>query len=291
MQWADPGKNFSCHIRSIINLRYRILSQADWKDADLSRNTHCSLIVLTLLIVAGSAVAQEDDGVAGTWGAVIVGSGAQGRCGQPLSLIELEVGGKDPDAEKPTYDVLVTAWISSQRCPTIRKETGKARMVVRGTRVSLSYDKEEWGAEMLVRDGNNMAGINAVGADVEWVRATDLPISLQTGMVRQNLITNMTAERLEELKNEVVASGQTAEDATELAPKLVDGFAGCVVDVAQFQSAVQRLPYDEVLKIFDPISEDQPNSRIVRRLDRTATEMRTRVCFYEVSVGLGVKIM
>jgi hypothetical protein len=101
----------------------------------------------------------------------------------------------------------------------------------------------------------------------------------------------MTAERLEELKNEVVASGQTAEDAAELAPKLVDGFAGCVVDVAQFQSAVQRLPYDEVLKIFDPISEDQPNSRIVRRLDRTATEMRTRVCFYEVSVGLGVKIM
>jgi hypothetical protein len=241
--------------------------------------------------MAVPVVAQDDDGVSGTWDTVIVGSGARGRCGQSLSFVELEVTGRDPDAEKPAYLAIVTAWISSQRCPSIKKETSNARLVVRGTRVSLSYEKEDWGSEMLVRDGDNMAGIDATGVSVEWHRPSVLPVSLQTGIVRQNLIANMAKDKLEELEKEVVASGKSAEEAALMAPELIEGLASCVVDAALMLSAFQRLPYDEVLKIFDPISSDQPNPRVARKLDRTATEMRTRVCFYEVRVGLGVELM
>lgn len=236
-----------------------------------------------------NARAQDDD-LLGTWQIISTLGGAQGRCGSPLSYGELEITAKEVGEKKTVYTGNVTAWMSSQRCLDVVKDTTTARLVARGTRVSLSYGNEEWGSEMLVRDGDTMSGIDANGLEVAWVRPGELPLSLNAPMVKQNIITNMTKERVGELREVLIAGGHDEADVDAIVTTLIDGLATCVIDVAQVQAAVQRLPYDELLKIYDPISGDQPNSRVVRRLDRTAVEARTRACFYEVGDAMDADI-
>jgi len=248
-----------------------------------------SLLLMALLASPGSSVAQEESEFGGTWDIVFTGEVPQGRCGTELTYAELQVTGQVPDTKWPTYEAMVTAWISTQRCLEIAKETSKARLVVRGTRVSLSYENEDWGAEMLVRDGNKLAGIDAEGVAVEWVQPGELPVSLQTAMVRQNIITATKGPKLDELKANFVAMGLADEEIEQLVPKLVEGFADCAVGVAQVQAAVQRLPYDELLKMYDPISEDVANARVARKFDRVAFEARMKACVYELSKRLGIQ--
>lgn len=235
--------------------------------------------------------AQENEDYSGTWAVVLKSPSAVGRCGREIKLTELEITGEVPDTKKLTYEAIATAWVSTERCLSVEKESTKAKLVVRGTRVSLSYEAESWGSEMLVRDGNTLAGIDATGSSLEWVRPGELPLSLQTGMVRQNIVNSMTETQLEKMEADIVADGKSAEEAKQLAPQLVLGFADCIVDVAQVQAAVQRLPYDELLKIYDPISADVANPRVAKRLDSLAVEVRTRACFYEVGEELGAQIL
>jgi len=248
-----------------------------------------SLMLLALLATSASSVAQEEADFGGTWDTIFAGESPRGRCGRELTFVELQVTGQVPDTKWPTYEATVTAWISTQRCLEIEKESSKAKLVVRGTRVSLSYENEDWGAEMLVRDGNKMAGIDSDGVSVEWVQPGELPVSLQTAMVRQNIITAMKGPKLDELKAEFAAIGLSDEDVEQLVPKLVEGFADCAVGVIQVQAAVQRLPYDEVLKMYDPISEDVANPRVARKLDQVAVEARMKSCVYEVSKKPGIQ--
>ncbi len=245
-------------------------------------------MLMALLAIPCLSAAQEEADIGGSWSTVFTGETSQGRCGRELSYAELQVIGKVPDTKWPTYDAMATAWISTSRCLEVAKESSKAKLVVRGTRVSLSYENEDWGGEMLVLDGNKMSGIDAEGVSIEWIQPGALPVSLQTAMVRQNIITAMTGPKLDELKAKFAASGVSAGDIEQMLPKLVEGLADCVVDVAQVQAAVQRLPYDEILKMYDPISEDVANPRVARRLDRVATEARMKSCSYELSVKLGV---
>ena len=244
-----------------------------------------------LFLTKGSLSAQENEDYFGTWATVLKSDAAMGRCGREITLTELEVTGEVPDTKKLTYEAIATAWVSSERCLTVTKDSTKAKLVVRGTRVSLSYEAESWNSEMLVRDGNTLAGIDSNGTSLEWVQPGELPVSLQTGMVRQNIVNSMTETRLEKLQSDIVADGKSAEDAQQLAPQLVLGFANCIVDVAQVQAAVQRLPLDELLKIYDPISGDVANPRVVKKLDSLAVEVRTRACFYEVGEQLGAQIL
>lgn len=239
----------------------------------------------------GSLSAQENADYSGTWAAVLKSETAMGRCGKAITLAELEITGEVPDTSKLTYEAIATAWVSSERCLAVTKDSTKAKLVVRGTRVSLSYEEENWGSEMLVRDGNTLAGIDSNGASLEWVQHGELPVSMQTGMVRQNIINSMTETRLEKLESDIVAGGRSEEDAKQIAPQLVLGFANCIVDVAQVQAAVQRLPLDELLKIYDPISGDVANPRVVKKVDQLAVEVRTRACFYEVGEELGAQIL
>ena len=248
-------------------------------------------MLFVFLAVPGYLAAQENDDYSGTWAAVLKSSAAQGRCGRKITLAELEVTGEVPDTKRLTYEAIVTVWDSTERCLTVTKASSKAKLVVRGTRISLSYENEDWGSEMLVRDGNTLAGIDARGSSLEWTRPGELPVSLQTAMVRQNIVNSMTETRLEKLQEDIVADGKSAEDAKQLAPRLVLGFANCIVDVAQVQAAIQRLPLDELLKIYDPISSDVANPRVTKRLDKLAVEVRTRACFYEVGEELGTQIL
>lgn len=226
----------------------------------------------------------------GTWSAVFRGETAQGRCGRELSLVELEVLAEVPDTKRPTYEAMAHAWVSSERCLDVKKEFSKARLVVRGTRVSLSYEAEGWGSEMLVRDGPLLSGIDANGVTIEWHQPPELPISVSRNMVRQNIITNMTSDRIEELRDALIEDGNTQDETNELVSSLIGGLATCVVDVAQVQAAVQRLPFDELLKMYDPISGDEPNPRVVRRVDRYSIEARTRACFFEVAEAAGADV-
>ncbi len=235
------------------------------------------------------AVAQEEADIGGTWSMVFTGETSQGRCGRELNYAELHIIGKVPNTKWPTYEAMATAWNSSSGCLAVEKETSKAKLVVRGTRVSLSYEDEDRGGEMLVRDGNKMSGIDADGVSIEWIQPGELPLSLLTTMVRQNIITAMRGPKLDELKTKFAASGVSAEDIEQMLPKLIEGLADCVVDVAQVQAAVQRLPYDEILKMYDPISEDVANARVARKLDRVAIDARMRSCSYELSRKLGIQ--
>ena len=257
----------------------------------MKRYRYLPFAMLALIAMPQPPAAQENMEFSGKWAQISKGTMAQGRCGRELVLAELEVTGVVADAERPTYNALVTAWKSSERCLKVSKETSKAKLVVRGTRVSLSYEAEGWGSEMLVRDGQTMSGIDENGDTLEWQQPGELPLSLQTNMVRQNIINHTSESRIEELKAELVAGGKSAEEAEQMAPKLVEGFADCIVSIAQIQAAVQRLPYDELLKIYDPVPGDEANPRVVKRLDRTSVEVRTRACFYDVGEALGAQIM
>ncbi len=250
-----------------------------------------SLPLLALILTAGPLFAQDSTDFAGTWASVFAGTAPQGRCGRKLIFSELEVTGTVADTKRPTYEAMVTVWITSERCMSVTKDSSKARLVVRGTRVSLSYEAEEWGSEMLVRDGNTMSGIDESGLSLEWKRPPELPLSLQTNMVRQNIINNMKKSRIEEMRASVEAGGKSAEEAAEITPKLIEGFANCIVDIAQVQAAIQRLPFDELLKIYDPVSGDEANPRVVRKLDKIAVEARTRACFYEVGEAQGAQVL
>ena len=255
---------------------------------ELSAQLRYSLTVLVLLATPGLCIAQEEPEISGTWNIVYTGETQFGRCGRELSYAELEIVDKLPDTKRPTYEANMTAWISTGRCSEVFKETSKAKLVLRGTRVSLSYENEEWGSEMLVRDGSKMAGIDANGISVEWIQTGELPVSLLTAMVRQNIITKMKVEDLEELKSKIAATGIADDDIEQLVPKLIEGFANCAVDIAQVQAAVQRLPYDELLKMIDPISADEPNPRVVRRIDQPGYDARIKACYYELSDELGL---
>lgn len=257
----------------------------------MKRYRYLQLALLALIAAVTTTAAQDNTDFSGTWAQITKSSTAQGRCGRDLVLAELDVTGVVPDAKNPTYDALVTAWKTSERCLTVSKSTSNARLVVRGTRVSLSYENEGWGSEMLVRDGLTMSGIDENGDTLEWQQLGELPLSLQTNMVRQNIIDHTPESRIEELTTDIMAGGISAEEAEKIARGLIAGFADCIVDVAQMQAAAQGLPYDELLKIYDPVPGDEANPRIVRRVDRTAVEARTRACFYEVGDDLGVQIM
>ncbi len=249
------------------------------------------LALLALIAAATWAIAQNDANILGTWASIAKGSTSQGRCGRGLVLTELEVTGAVADAERPTYNAIATAWTSSDRCLSVSKDTSKAKLVVRGTRVSLSYEAEGWGSQMLVRDGDSMSGIDQSGDALEWHKPAELPISLQTNTVRQNIIDYTPKARIEELTANLVANGKSAEEAGQVVTQLIAGLADCIVDIAQVQAAVQRLPYEELLKIYDPVPGNVANPRVVKRLDRTAVEARTRACFYEVGDALGAQIM
>ena len=248
-------------------------------------------MLVMFLVAPEFLAAQENVDYSGTWATVSRSSAASGRCGRTITLAELEVTGEVPDTKRLTYEALVTLWESTERCLEVRKDSSKAKLVVRGTRISLSYEAENWGSEMLVRDGNVIAGIDSNGDSLEWIRPGELPVSLQTAMVRQNIVNSMTETRLEKLQEDIIATGKSAEEAKQLAPKLVLGFANCIVNVAQVQAAVQRLPLDELLKIYDPISSDVANPRVSKRLDKLAVEVRTRACFYEVGEEFGTQIL
>jgi len=107
-------------------------------------------------------------------------------------------------------------------------------------------------------------------------------------MVRQNIITEMQRSDIDELKTKIAAAGVTDEDIARLVPKLIEGFADCAVGIAQVQAAVQRLPYDELLKMIDPISDDEPNPRVVRRIDQPGYGARLKACYYELGDELGL---
>ena len=248
----------------------------------LSVRLRYSLTFLVLLAIPWICIAQEEPEISGTWNIVYTGETQYGRCGRELSYAELEIVNKLPDTKRPTYEANMTAWISTGRCSEVYKETSKAKLVLRGTRVSLSYEKEEWGSEMLVRNGNKMAGIDAEGVSVEWIQTGELPVSLQTAMVRQNIVTEMERSNIVGLKTKIAATGVADEDIEQLVPKLIEGFADCAVDTAQVQAAVQRLPYDELLKMIDPISDDVPNPRVVRRIDQPGYGARLKACYYEL---------
>jgi len=251
-------------------------------DLELSAQLRDSLTLLVLLAIPGLVLGQEDPEIGGTWNIVYTGETQFGRCGRELSYAELEIVDKLPDTKRPTYEANMTAWISTGRCSEVYKETSKAKLVLRGTRVSLSYEKEEWGSEMLVRDGNKMAGIDAEGVSVEWIQTGELPVSLLTAMVRQNIVTEMERSNVDGLKTKIAATGVADEDIEQLVPRLIKGFADCAVDTAQVQAAVQRLPYDELLKMIDPISGDEPNPRVVRRIDQPGYGARLKACYYEL---------
>jgi len=251
-------------------------------DLELSAQPRYSLTFLVLLAIPGLCIAQEEPEISGTWNIVYTGETQYGRCGRELSYAELEIADKLPDTKRPTYEANMTAWISTGRCSEVYKETSKAKLVLRGTRVSLSYEKEEWGSEMLVRDGNKMAGIDAEGVSVEWIQTGELPVSLLTAMVRQNIVTEMERSNIDGLTTKIAATGVADEDIEQLVPKLIEGFADCAVDTAQVQAAVQRLPYDELLKMIDPISADEPNPRVVRRIDQPGYGARLKACYYEL---------
>jgi len=257
----------------------------------MKRHGYLSLTLLALFAAATPSTAQDSANFSGTWASISQGSARQGRCGRELVLTELEITGAVADAERPTYDALAMAWTSSEGCLSVSKKTSRAKLVVRGTRVSLSYEAEGWGSEMLVRDGETMSGIDENGDTLEWHQPAELPLSLQTNMVRQNIINHTPKSRIEELKADIAAKGKSAEEAERIVTQLIAGFADCIVGIAQVQAAVQRLPYEELLKIYDPVPGDEANPRVVRRLDRTAVEARTRACFYEVGDALGAQIM
>ena len=257
-------------------------------DLELRAQLRYSLILLVMLAIPGLVFAQEEPEISGIWNIVFTGETQYGRCGRELSYAELEILGKLPDTKRPTYEANMTAWISTGRCSEVYKETSKAKLVLRGTRVSLSYEKEGWGSEMLVRDGNKMAGIDAEGVSVEWIQTGELPVSLLTAMVRQNIITEMKGSDVGELKTKIAATGVADADIEQLVPKLIEGFADCAVGIAQVQAAVQRLPYDELLKMIDPISGDVPNPRVVRRIDQPGYGARLKACYYELGDELGL---
>jgi len=255
---------------------------------ELHAQLRYSLTFLVLLAIPGFCLSQEEPEISGTWNIVYTGETQYGRCGRELSYAELEIVNKLPDTKRPTYEANMTAWISTGRCSEVYKETSKAKLVLRGTRVSLSYEKEEWGSEMLVRDGNKMAGIDAEGVSIEWIQTGELPVSLQTAMVRQNIVTEMERSDVDKLKTKIAATGVADADIEQLVPKLIEGFADCAVDTAQVQAAVQRLPYDELLKMIDPISGDVPNPRVVRRIDQLGYGARLKACYYELGDELGL---
>ncbi len=277
-----PQLHFTRHCGIVILFGRR------WTDLDLSAQLRYSLTFVLLLASSGLCMAQEDPEISGTWNIVFTGETQYGRCGRELSYAELEIVGKLPDTKRPTYEANMTAWISTGRCSDVHKKTSKAKLVLRGTRVSLSYEREEWGSEMLVRDGNKMAGIDAEGVSIEWIQTGELPVSLLTVMVRQNIITEMEGSAFDELKTKIAATGVADEDIEQLMPKLIEGFADCAVDIAQVQAAVQRLPYDELLKMIDPISDDEANPRVVRKFNRQGYGARIKACYYELSDELGL---
>jgi len=254
----------------------------------LSVRLRCSLKFLVLLAIPELCIAQDEPEISGTWNIVYTGEAQYGRCGRELSYGELEIVDKLSDTKRPTYEAKMTAWISTGRCSEVFKETSKAKLVLRGTRVSLSYEKEDWGSQMLVRDGNKLAGIDAEGVSIEWIQTGELPVSLQTAMVRQNIVTEMERSDVDKLKMKIAATGVTDEDISQLVPKLIEGFADCAIGIAQVQAAVQRLPYDELLKMIDPISGDEPNPRVVRRIDQPGYGARLKACYYELGDELGL---
>jgi hypothetical protein len=247
-----------------------------------------ALAPLLLLVLAAAAGAQELPDYSGKWTSVTRSDQTVGRCGRLHALAELEVVGRVPDTKHPTYEGKAKVWLTSDRCGMMGADTSNARLVVRGTRVSLSYDNEEWGSEMLVREGNLLSGIDSSGEPLEWHQPAELPVHLNSNMVQQNIITELTRSESENFRNELVAGGVDAAKAAELAPEIVARLAQCIVEVSQFQAAIQRLPYGEILKMIDPISSDEPNSRVVRRFDTTSSEVRTEVCVHKASVELGI---
>ena len=226
----------------------------------------------------------------GTWQVVTTGGEPRGRCGSPLSFGEMEITDKEPGEKKSVYTGTVNAWLSYDRCMEVSKVTTTARLVVRGSRISLSYEKEGWEAEMLVHDGNSIAGIDMEGREIQWVKPGVLPLNINSAMVKQNIVTNMEKERIDELRQGFLERGVDEAKADELVVSLIEGLASCIIDVAAVQSAIQRLPYEELLKVYDPISGDKPNPRVVQRLDKMAVEARTRACFYEVADELGTDL-
>lgn len=255
----------------------------------LRQSTRYILILLSFLPCA--LLAQEaEDPLLGTWQVVTTGGESRGRCGGPVNYGELEITDVEPGEKKSIYTGTVTAWLSWQRCLEVTKETTTARLVKRGSHISLSYGNEEWGSEMLVHEGNKITGIDSEGHDVEWVKPGELPLSISTAMVKQNIVTGMEKERVAEFKAQLVEAGAAEDEADRLVTELVTGLAGCVIDVAAVQAAIQRLPYEELLKIYDPISADEPNPRVVRRLDQMGVEARTRACFYEVADELDADV-
>ena len=265
-----------------------------WMDSKLNRCGYYLLAVLATSVGAFAQdhadVAQDNASLTGIWMGIFTDTAPQGRCGQEVTYAELEVTGTIADAKRPTYEAVVTAWKSHDRCLNVTKVSSKAKLVARGSNVSLSYEAEDWGSEMLVHNGDTMSGIDATGHSLEWHRPAELPVSLQTNMVRQNIVNDLTKRKVEKIEADIVAGGKSAEEAAEIAAKIVDGFAGCIVEIVQVQAAVQRLPYEELLKMYDPVSSDEANPRVVRRLDKKAVEARSRACFFEVTGEFGVEI-
>ena len=121
------------------------LAKKYWTDSKLRESSCYSLMLIALLANPVWAVAQEEADIGGTWSMIFTGETSQGRCGRDLIYAELHIIGKVPNTKWPTYEAMATAWNSSSGCLAVVKETSTAKLVVRGTRVSLSYEEQQQG--------------------------------------------------------------------------------------------------------------------------------------------------
>jgi hypothetical protein len=241
-----------------------------------------------LLLGAGLAAmtshAQVAPDLLGTWTQNATLPATDQRCGERTLTGTLSVTKK---ITARAYRGSARMMVAYRRCQSSVNESDFT-LRVRDDGVAIEYDNEGWTGEMLTLEDTKLAGKDADGSDVEWVKQAEGE-SVQIDQAKLDEYLNGLAPefrkelRLQFRRNLLLnleRTGLSTKEAGEVADQTLDRMTSCVVDMVRDQVAAQHIPVDALIS--------DPNAGVY--FNPKAIDYRQVDCIYAAALNAGVVI-
>lgn len=242
-----------------------------------------------LIISSLPALAQEGDDLLGTWTFQVDGLDPHPQCGESLQTGTLEVERK---VTARAYRGRVRVEDTYEDCRG--SQTTESLVTIRlkdDGLVTIEYDQEGMEIERLRLEGGAMTGSRSNGVTTSWQRQADdvaagpsveqiAALNTFLERVEPDLAQSLRSEYREQLRQNLVRTGLTGEEAGQVADLTIDRMTSCMLLELRNAVEAQEIPVESILERQDVAMIFNPESM----------DMRANACVQDAAWNAGVRI-